>query len=199
MRPANPALRRIRDSVLAGGVGAYPTEGVWGLGCDPFNTEAIQRLIRLKGRGAGKGLIVIAADTAQLDGLVQWPAQAAIRDTMLATWPGPVTWVMRAADDLPAVLTGGRATIAVRVTRHPPVIDLCRRVGLALVSTSANRSGKPACRRPWQVRRVFGTRLDWFLPGPLGGQRGPSEIREAETGRILRAASAPPSNRQPAE
>lgn len=194
MRPANPALRRIRDAVLAGGVGAYPTEGVWGLGCDPLNAAAIRRLIRLKGRGTDKGLIVIAADTAQLEGLVQWPVQASMRDTMLATWPGPVTWVMRAVDGLPALLTGGRSTIAVRVTRHPPVVDLCRRVGSALVSTSANHSGRPACRRSWQVRKVFGAQLDWLLPGPLGGQRGPSEIREADTGRILRAAPASPAD-----
>lgn len=188
MRASSPALRQIRESILAGGVGAYPTEGVWGLGCNPLDTAAIQRLIRLKGRGAGKGLIVIAADTTQLDGLVQWPRQAAIRDTMLASWPGPVTWVMQAADDLPGLLTGGRSTLAVRVSRHPPVIELCRGVGSALVSTSANHSGKPACRRAWQVKKAFGNRLDWFLPGPLGGQRGPSEIRDAETGRILRAA-----------
>ena len=191
MRACHPARRRIRDSILTGGAGAYPTEGVWGLGCDPLDPVAIQRLIRLKGRGAGKGLIVIAADTAQLDGLVQWPTQPAIRDAMAATWPGPVTWVMQAADDLPGLLTGSRATIAVRVSRHPPVVDLCRSVSSALVSTSANHSGRPACRRPWQVKKIFGARLDWFLPGPLGGQPGPSEIREAATGRILRAGPSP--------
>lgn len=195
MHPARPALRRIRDRILAGGVGAYPTEGVWGLGCDPRNPRAIQRLIRLKGRGAGKGLIVIASDTAQLEGLVQWPAEASIRERMHATWPGPVTWVMAAAGGLPALLTGGRSTVAVRVTDHPPVIALCRHAGRALVSTSANRSGRPPARRRWQVARTFGNGLDWLLPGPLGGQRGPSEIRDAATGRILRAAApAPPEH-----
>jgi len=187
--PHAPRLRRIRDGVLAGGVGAYPTEGVWGLGCDPFNTQALARLIRLKGRGSEKGLIVIAAGLDQLEGLVQWPERQAVADAMLASWPGPVTWVMKAAPELPALLTGGRSTIAVRVTAHHPVIDLCRATGMALVSTSANRSGHSACRRGWRVRRVFGNQLDWFLPGPLGGQRGPSEIREADTGRILRAAA----------
>ncbi|MEX0431418.1 L-threonylcarbamoyladenylate synthase [Spiribacter insolitus] len=184
-----PRLRHIHDVVLAGGVGAYPTEGVWGLGCDPLNTEALARLIRLKGRGSEKGLIVIAADLDQLEDLVQWPERDAVRNAMLRSWPGPVTWVMQAAPELPALLTGGRATIAVRVSAHRPVIELCRAVGMALVSTSANRSGHPACRRGWRVRRVFGNNLDWFLPGPLGGQRGPSEIREAGTGRILRAAA----------
>ena len=193
MARCNPRLRHIRDVVRAGGIGAYPTEGVWGLGCDPLEPEALERLLRLKGRGSEKGLIVIAADLDQLEGLVQWPESREVRAAMLASWPGPVTWVMQAAPELPALLTGGRATIAVRITAHRPVIDLCRAVGTALVSTSANRSGHPACRRGWRVRRVFGNRLDWLMPGPLGGQRGPSEIREAGTGRILRAAVAPPA------
>ncbi|MEX0382662.1 Sua5/YciO/YrdC/YwlC family protein [Spiribacter sp. 1M153] len=189
MRTPSPALRRVRDQIHSGGVGAYPTEGVWGLGCDPLDSDAIARLIRLKGRGADKGLIVIAAGIDQLEGLVQWPARESVREAMLATWPGPVTWVMQAADGLPDLLTGRRPSIAVRVTRHPPVINLCRAAGSALVSTSANRSGRPACRRGWQVQRCFGRQLDWFVPGPLGAQRGPSEIRDADTGRVLRAGA----------
>ena len=190
MRP-NPRLRRIRQSILAGGVGYYPTEGVYGLGCDPFNELALARLIGLKGRGTEKGLIVIAAGIDQLDGLVEWPDDGDARAAILASWPGPVTWVMRAHPDVPALLTGGRDTLAVRVTAHPPVIRLCRGVAMPLVSTSANLSGRPACRRDWQVARLFGRRLDWRYPGPLGGQRGPSEIREAGSGRILRAAAGP--------
>ena len=191
MAGPSPRLRRIRDQILAGGLGAYPTEGVYGLGCDPLNEDALARLIALKGRGTEKGLIVIAAHPGQLEGLVEWPSDPAARSAILASWPGPVTWVMPAAPTLPALLTGGRDTIAVRVTAHRPVIELCTAAGMALVSTSANASGRPACRRPWQVQRHFGRRLDWQLPGPLGGQRGPSEIREAGTGRILRPAAGP--------
>ena len=187
-------LRRIRDRILAGGIGAYPTEGVYGLGCDPLNEHALQRLIALKGRGTEKGLIVIAADPAQLDELVEWPDDPRARADILASWPGPVTWVMPAAPGLPPLLTGGRDTIAVRVTAHPPVIDLCCAAAMPLVSTSANLSGRPACRRPWQMQRLFGPRLDWRLPGPLGGQRGPSEIREAGTGRVLRPGAGPGVN-----
>lgn len=191
MAAPSPRLRRIRDLILTGGIGAYPTEGVHGLGCDPLNEGALRRLIALKGRGTEKGLIVIAADPAQLDGLVEWPADPRARAEILGSWPGPVTWVMPAAPTLPALLTGGRNTIAVRVTAHRPVIRLCEAAGMALVSTSANYSGRPACRRAWQVSRLFGQRLDWQLPGPLGGQRGPSEIREAGTGRILRPGAGP--------
>ncbi|MEX0450565.1 UNVERIFIED_CONTAM: L-threonylcarbamoyladenylate synthase [Spiribacter pallidus] len=195
MTPSAVRLRRIRDQILAGGVGAYPTEGVWGLGCDPLNETAIRRIIRLKGRGSEKGLIVIAAGMDQLDGLVRWPTRPSIRQGLAETWPGPVTWVMEAAPDLPAILTGGRPTIAVRVTHHAPVISLCRAAGTALVSTSANFSGRPARKRRWQVMKDFGVNLDWLLPGPLGGQRGPSEIRDAATGRVLRAAAPAPAKR----
>ena len=191
MQTAAPRLRRIRDLIAAGGVGAYPTEGVWGLGCDPFDDAALARLIQLKGRGAGKGLIVIAADPEQLDDLVEWPSDPAVRQAIQASWPGPVTWIVRAAPHLPPLLTGGRDTIAVRVSAHAPVIKLCRAANQALVSTSANRSGHPAHTRIWQVKRRFGRALDWLMPGPLGGQNGPSEIREASTGRILRHAANP--------
>ena len=185
----SPRLRRVRDRIAAGGIGCYPTEGVYGLGCDPFNHAALARLIALKGRGSEKGLIVIAAGVDQLDGLVEWPTDPSARQAIKASWPGPVTWVMKVGAAVPALLTGGRDTLAVRVTAHQPVIDLCRGVGMPLVSTSANLSGRPACRHDWQVARIFGRRLDWRWPGPLGGQRGPSEIREAGSGRVLRPAA----------
>lgn len=182
-------LRRVAATIAAGGVGAYPTEGVWGLGCDPLDPEAVLRLIALKGRDPGKGLILIAADHAQLEGFVALPGDPALRERVLASWPGPVTWVLPARPGVPAWLAGGRDTLAVRVSAHPPVVALCRAAGTALVSTSANRSGRPALRRAVQVRRAFGAQLDWLLPGPLGGARGPSEIRDGRDGRVLRPAA----------
>lgn len=183
MTPSSVALRRIGALIQAGGIGAYPTEGVYGLGCDPLNEQAIARVIALKGRADNKGLIVIAASQRQLDPLVAWP-----EDFTLQADPRPVTWVVPAAEGLPPLLTGGRETIAVRVTNHPPVIALCNAAGMALVSTSANRSGRPACRYDWQIRKQFRHDVEWILPAKLGNQRGPSEIREAATGRVLRPA-----------
>ncbi len=186
MTPASPRLRRIAQSIQAGGVGAYPTEGVWGLGCDPANLHAIDRIITLKGRGAEKGLILIASDITQLNEWVVWPKSSVTRAAIQQSWPGPVTWVVKAAPTASALLTGGRATLAVRVTDHAPAIALCNAAQTALVSTSANRSGHPACLSGWRVQRLFRRSLDWFLPGPLGGQLGPSEIRDADTGQVLR-------------
>ena len=183
MTPSPIALRRISTLIQAGGIGAYPTEGVYGLGCDPLNERAIARVIALKGRADNKGLIVIAASQRQLDPLVHWP-----EGFTLETGPRPITWVVPVAEGLPPLLTGGRKTIAIRVTNHPPVIALCNAAGMPLVSTSANRSGRPACLRDWQIRKQFRHSVDWILPAKLGNQRGPSEIREAATGRVLRPA-----------
>lgn len=184
MIPSPIALRRISQLIHAGGIGAYPTEGVFGLGCDPLNLAAIARVIALKGRAEQKGLIVIAASWDQLDEFVNWP-----NGFRPAPTTRPITWVMPAARGLPSLLTGGRDTLAVRVTTHPPVAALCKAAGMPLVSTSANRSGQPACRTPYQVRKQFQRRVDWILPARLGNQRGPSEIREAATGKVLRKGS----------
>jgi L-threonylcarbamoyladenylate synthase len=187
--PASSAwhLRRAAQILRAGGVVAYPTEAVYGLGCDPFNEHAVMRLLAIKGRAIDKGLIVIAAGLDQLTPLLRIPPggiPAPVRDS----WPGPVTWLLPAATAAPVWLTGGSDRIAVRVTAHPLAAALCRKFGAALVSTSANRSGRPPARSPIQARRMMlGTAVDYFLNGRTGGAALPSEIRDAMDGRVLRA------------
>ncbi len=176
-------------AIRAGGIVAYPTEGVWGLGCDPANRDAVERLIALKGRDVGKGLILLAAEEDQLAPWIE-PFNPAMANRVRGSWPGPVTWIVPARPDCPAWLTGGRPTVAVRITAHPPARALCVAAGTALVSTSANPSGQPPLAGPGELRRAFGPALDAILEGPLGGLRGPTEIRDLQTGRILRAGPA---------
>jgi L-threonylcarbamoyladenylate synthase len=187
--PSRWHLSRAVRVIRAGGVLAYPTEAVYGLGCDPLDAGAVERILTLKGRSAAKGLILIASELDQLlPYLAALPAGMLAR--MQADWPGPVTWVVPARPDAPFWLTGGRDTIAVRVTGHPGAAALCRAAGMPLVSTSANPSGAPPARKAWAVRHWFGDGVDFILPGPLGGRAGPSEIRDARSGRILRPAGA---------
>jgi L-threonylcarbamoyladenylate synthase len=186
MKPAAWPLRRAVETVRAGGVIAYPTEAVYGLGCDPLEHTAVQRILDLKGRDASKGLILIASDVAQLLPFMA-PLSASVMKTLEASWPGPVTWVVPAIGSLPAWLSGGRETLAVRVTAHPIASALCAALGLALVSTSANRSGRSPARTPLAVRSLFGGGVDEILPGAVGGLSKPTEIREALTGKVLRA------------
>ena len=170
---------------LEGGVIAYPTEAVYGIGCLPWHEQALLRVVALKRRSAQKGLIVVAASVAQLGPLAVLPG-GAIGDEMRALWPGPCTWIVPARHGLPPLLTGGRPTIAVRVSAHPIVQRLCRRIGGALVSTSANFSGAAPARSALAVRRRLGPWVDYVLGGPLGDSPRPTEIRDAATGKVLR-------------
>lgn len=186
MKPAAWPLRHAVKAVRAGGVVAYPTEAVYGLGCDPLEYQAVMQIFALKQRDAAKGLILIASRIEQLLPYMA-PLPADVMHKLKASWPGPVTWVVPAAESLPAWLSGGRATLAVRVTAHPIASALCESAGMALVSTSANKSGLPPARTALAVRAQFGGRVDAVLPGPVGGLAKPTEIREALTGKVLRA------------
>ncbi len=177
----NAAARLVRS----GGVIGYPTEAVYGLGCDPANLEALEHLLRIKGRRADKGLILIAGDVAALEPWVVIPDNSWRKD-ILASWPGPNTWVLPRRQDAPDWISGGRPTVAVRVTAHPLANSLCRAIGGALVSTSANRSGQPPLRTALAVRRQFGPWLDGVLGGAVGDSRRPSAIRDGVTGNWIR-------------
>lgn len=168
---------------------AYPTEAVFGLGCDPYCGPAVARVLALKRRSAAKGLIVIAAEPGQLEPLLA-PMNPTVRERVYATWPGPVTWVCPAAPGIPRWLTGRHASLAVRVTAHPLAAALCRAWGGPLVSTSANPSGRRPCRSVLEIRLRLGGGPDYILPGPVGDLAGPTEIRDAASGAVLRPAVA---------
>ena len=171
-----------------GGIVAYPTEAVWGLGCDPDDGEALARLIKLKSRDAAKGLILIAGDIAQLE---PWLAGVTVeqREQLLASWPGPYTWLVPDNGRAHPLLRGEHVSLAVRVTDHPLVQALCAAFGGPLVSTSANRAGESPAMTADEVRDAFGAALvnDLILEGPLGGNPRPSTIRDLATGKVLRA------------
>ena len=174
--------------IRAGGVVAYPTEAVFGLGCDPSNGAAVERIVALKRRAAEKGFILVAADARQLDPWLA-PLEPAWRSRMDSAWPGPVTFVVPAAPSVPALVRGGRTTIAVRVSAHPVVRALCEGCGHALVSTSANRSGRPALTEAAGLARELGGgtgAVDALVAGELGGRGAPSAIVDVRTGRRLR-------------
>ena len=175
------------DALRRGGVVAYPTEAVWGLGCDPFNEQAVLRLLAIKQRPVDKGLILIAADAGQLDASVDWPALPTDRLAMVqASWPGPNTWTVPVTDHVPAWVRGAHASVAVRVSDHPTVIALCRAFGGPLVSTSANLSGMPPAFRRADLDPTLPGLLDAVCEGETGGLAAPTAIRDALTGAVLR-------------
>lgn len=174
----------LRAHLRRGGLIAYPTESCYGLGCDPRNLRALRRLVALKGRDAAKGLLLIADRFRRLAPFVG-VLKAADRARMAKTWPGPVTWVVPASSACPALLTGGRPTVAVRVTAHPGAARLCRALGMALVSTSANRAGEHPAKTAAQCRRMFGARVR-VIDGRIGTRRRPSTLVDLATGAVLR-------------
>jgi L-threonylcarbamoyladenylate synthase len=170
-----------------GGVIAYPTEAVFGLGCDPLNADAVKRILHIKGRDAEKGLILIAADYQQLKPFITSLDQETEK-TLLASWPGPVTWLIPANQSVSQSLRGSHSTLAVRVSDHPLVQELCRAFGGAIVSTSANPAGKEPARTARQVKDYFKDQLDAIVEGQTGGLDKPTEIRDAITGEVIRSA-----------
>ncbi|MEH2922861.1 L-threonylcarbamoyladenylate synthase type 1 TsaC [Samsonia erythrinae] len=177
-----PVLRALHNEQVI----AYPTEAVFGLGCDPDSEVAVNRLLALKQRPWQKGLILIAADFSQLTPYIDDDALSdEQKATMFSTWPGPVTWVLPAKPTTPQWLTGQFSSLAVRVSDHPLVIALCQRYGKPLVSTSANLSGQPPGRSVQDVFQQFGDRFP-VLRGDVGGRTNPSEIRDVLTGELIR-------------
>lgn len=171
-----------------GGVLAYPTEAVYGLGCDPHDRMAFERLFALKERPATQGVLLIAADVEQVEPYIDL---AAVPDEVLAqaraSWPGPNTWVFPRSAKVPDWVAGAHAGIALRVTAHEPAALLCRAFGAPLVSTSANPHGEPPARDVATLERYFGDRLDGAMDAPLGGLDRPTVIRDALSGAIIRA------------
>jgi L-threonylcarbamoyladenylate synthase len=179
-------LRCINRHLRQGGLIAYPTEGVYGLGCDPLQAVAVSRILALKGRAASKGFIVIAAT---FDQVKPWlaPLDESVQARLMASWPGPKTWIIPAAGWMPGWLSGGRSSLAVRVSAHPVVRALCLAFGGPLVSTSANKSGRLPARHPMQIIRFCRQNPALLrVPGMLGGLRKPTPIHDALTGRALR-------------
>ena len=175
--------------VRNGGVIAYPTEAVFGLGCDPGNADAVMRLLAIKQRSVDKGLILIAANYEQLLPWIQ-PLSTEHYEQVSAQWPGPVTFIVPAHASTPRWLTGSHASLAVRVSAHPGARALCKTCGQALVSTSANLAGEPPLRRIGEFSVGQGERIaraiDGIVEGCVGQDAAPSRIVNLITGERLR-------------
>jgi L-threonylcarbamoyladenylate synthase len=169
-----------------GGILAYPTEAIFGLGCDPRNLSAVQRLLGAKQRPADKGLILLAANINQLSDFVP-PLSEEIKERILPGWPGPVTWLLPVYPHISPLVRGNFDKIAVRVSDHPVCQQLCQRLGHPIISTSANITGKPPAKTVLQVSEQLGQQVDMILDKPLGGRSRPSEIRDAISNKTLRA------------
>lgn len=168
-----------------GGIIAYPTEAVYGLGCNPYDPHAVARLLEIKQRPIEKGLILVAADFSQIEPLIE-PLTPKQKQKLESTWPGHVTWLIKSRPEVPKWLTGSHHKIALRISNHPLVRELCAILGHPLVSTSANPSKKNPAKSALQVRRFFAGHLDYILSGALGKEKNPSLIRDFDSDVVVR-------------
>jgi L-threonylcarbamoyladenylate synthase len=177
-------LHKAARAIRRGGVIAYPTEGVYGLGCDPRQRRAVERILTLKRRDPGAGLILLGASSEQLAPF--WTVTAEQRARMNAHWPGAVTFLVPASDAVPDWIRGRHASVAVRVSEHPLARRLAEQAGTPLVSTSANRSGRPAAVNVFQLRRQLGAELDFVVNGACLRPGKASTIMDLASGETLR-------------
>lgn len=177
------SAEKAAEVLRGGGVIAYPTEGVFGLGCLPDKTAAVQRVLEIKQRDSSKGLILIAASAALLDDWIDLPDSASLPDP---DPDNPLTWIVPAADRVTPAIRGDNAGIAVRITTNPVAQAISLAAQSAIVSTSANLSGQAAAENQDSLRRQFAGLVDYIVPGDCGPSSGPSEIRILATGEVLR-------------
>lgn len=179
-------LQQITAYLLQNQIVAYPTEAVFGLGCNPLSESAVKKLLDLKQRPVEKGLILIAPT---LDFLLPFIDIDELDESQLAKlkthYDRPITWVVPAKSNVPAFLTGKFNCIAVRLSDHPAVQALCEATGFALTSTSANLTGEPPCRTAKEVRSQFGEDFP-VLDLAVGNAKNPSEIRDLMTHQLFR-------------
>lgn len=186
MTSLDPAvIQRAVGFLQEGQVIAYPTEAVFGLGCDPFRKSAVDYLLTIKQRPVEKGLLLIASNWEHIKNLVT-PIEDQRLDHILSLWPGPYTWVFPASNQVPPWIRGQHNTIALRITAHPVANSLCEAWGGPLVSTSANLNHQPPLRKAEAVSNFFGSQIAYVIPGEVGSLKNPTEIRDAQTGRLIR-------------
>jgi len=184
LRPARSRAGALRAHLRRHGLVAYATRASFGLGCDPRDVRALRRLLALKRRPKSKGLIVIAAGWQALQPFAQ-PPGAEILARAAEGWPGPRTWLFDVAARVPGELRGRHRKIALRVDAHPDAVALCRSLGMALVSTSANRAGRRPIRTSREILRQFGTSVA-LVPGRTERRARPSTIADPASGRLIR-------------
>mgnify|MGYP000182744605 FL=1 len=176
------------ETFQQGGIVAYPTEAVFGLGCDPDNEQAIEKLLSIKSRSVDKGLILLAGNYSQLLPYIddsKIPQDK--RFTVLSRWPDGVTQLVAKNANTSTLLTGKFNTLAVRITSQPDVVALCTATNKPIVSTSANLAGEmPA--KTWQaIPHELANKIDFIIQGETLGFDQPSTIIDALSGEVIRS------------
>ena len=178
------ALNRLSGAIAAGAVIGYPTDTIWGFGCDPLNAASVAHILQIKRRPVEMGVILLSSRLEYCEPFVRIPAER--RAEIESPAATPTTWLIDASPACPEWIRGRHPTVAIRITDHPVLEALCAGFGRPLVSTSANRSGRPTVRNALQMRRQFGDELDAIVTGFDTGGSKASRIQSLASGQLLR-------------
>jgi L-threonylcarbamoyladenylate synthase len=188
MRQSDCHFKCATQVLTLGGVIAYPTEAVWGLGCDPWNESAVIKILEIKQRPMHKGLILVASHWSQFEPLMDGLSAPQIKQLTLS-WPGPTTWLIPDPKGwVPQWIKGRHLSVALRVSAHPLVLALCDEFNGPIVSTSANLAGCEPARSQLEVTQTFSGQLDYVLSGELGESKQPSQVKDLVSGQVIRPA-----------
>ena len=172
------------DYIRSGKLIAYPTESIYGIGCDPFNENAVNKVFDIKTRPRSKPMILVASKISQLHKIIQI---SKLTNEVRESWPGHITWIIPCKDECPPWLMERRnKTIAVRISSHPVIIEICKILGEPIISTSANKSNEQPISLSSKLIDAFNNEIDFLVKGELGNQDNPSIIKDMKTGLILR-------------
>ena len=181
----SPNIYKAVDHLKRDGVIAYPTEGLYGLGCNPYSQSAVMRLLEIKRRPVRRGLIIVASDFSQVRSLIT-PLPSYAKAQVMETWPGPITWLFPTSTNTPPWIIGDHHTIAIRISNHPIIKALCSVYEGPLVSTSANITGYSPIRDLRSIQICFADKVDYIVQGKIGDLKGATPIRDALTGETVR-------------
>ncbi len=181
-------IKQASEAIQQGKILAYPTEAVFGLGCDAKNPRALERLRNVKQRASHKGFIVLVSSVDQLARhFPELDIDEVGKEKLLSPQDHPTTWIIQAKQALDPQLSGHNTSLAVRISDHPIVKELCKLAG-PIVSSSANIEGQEPAKELMGIKQVFGEQIDFYLDGPLGNATSPSQIIDLNRGEIIRSA-----------
>ena len=168
----------------SGGIIAYPTEAVYGIGCDPYNKDSVKKITQIKKRESSKSYILVASELSQLSNLININS---LSEEVLSSWPGHNTWLIKPKKNIPPwLMDNENGLIAIRVSSHPEIVELCQFFGNPIISTSANISGNKVLKNHHDVERALGSYLDYLVLGNVGEYSEPSIIKDMKTGKAIR-------------
>ena len=172
------------DFIRSGKLVAYPTESIYGIGCDPFNQNSVEKIFKIKARPRSKPMILVASNISQLINIVEIED---LSDEVRESWPGHITWVIPCKDKCPQwLMNTNNKTVAIRISQHPVIVEMCDLLQSPIISTSANKTNEEPIKLPTELMNVFNQEIDFLVKGELGNRTNPSIIKEMETGLIIR-------------